>query len=207
MKRNRIALLAACLLLVLLCGCQKQDPAPEPTPTPTQGPQTIVNVPGEDELPETKNVTVNGEEAILTLVTGSFGRTGGPDFSLYVDKNQYKVNDIDGCCYITTDEGSTYAEIGFRPDTDAETLASGFLREYGNMQDESDLGEQVFGDHTARRLAGRTMDSAFEAYLVDTDGGCLTMVVCSPLGDLSPMDSIATDAARLVDALRELILS
>ena len=207
MKRTLAYFLALCLLLGALGACNRTNQPPEETPEPTEKPQTIVKVPEPDQPPETMSETVNGEEVTLTLVSGSFQRTGGPDFSLYVDKNRYQVNDVDGCCYITTDEGSTYAEIGFRPETDAETLSAGFLGEYGNLQDSSDLGEQTLGSNTVRKLAGRTMDSAFEAFLLDTDGGCVTMVVCSPIGDMSPMSATATDAVRLVDALRTLTLS
>lgn len=207
MKRKLAYFLALCLLLGTLGACRRTDPPPEETPSPTEKPQTIVKVPEPDQQPDTTISTVDGEEVTLTLVSGSFQRTGGPDFSLYVDKNQYQVNDVDGCCYITTDEGSTYAEIGFRPETDAETLSAGFLGEYGNMQDSSDLGEQTLGSNSVRKLAGRTMDSAFEAFLLDTEEGCVTMVVCSPLGDASPMSAAATDAVRLVDALRTLTLS
>lgn len=207
MKRKLAYFLALCLLLGTLGACRRTDPPPEETPSPTEKPQTIVKVPEPDQQPDTTISTVDGEEVTLTLVSGSFQRTGGPDFSLYVDKNRYQVNDVDGCCYITTDEGSTYAEIGFRPETDAETLSAGFLSEYGNMQDSSDLGEQTLGSNSVRKLAGRTMDSAFEAFLLNTEEGCVTMVVCSPLGDASPMSAVATDAVRLVDALRTLTLS
>lgn len=207
MKQKLCVLLALCLLLCPLAACQKTTPDPTPTPTPDDGPQTIVDVPDENELPNLKDTTVNGEEVTLTLVTGSFRRTGGPDFSLYVDKVRYQVNDVEGCCYITTDEGSTYAEIGFRPDTDAETLSGAFLAEYGVLQDSSDGGEVEFGANTARTLAGRTMDNALEAWLVDVEGGCVTMVVCTPFGEASQISSAATDAVRLVEALRGLTLS
>lgn len=207
MKRKLCVLLTLCLLLGSLWGCQKTDPEPTPTPSPTQGPQTIVDVPDENDQPDTMDTTVNGEEVTLTLVTGSFRRLGGPDFSLYVNKTRFQVNDVDGCCYLTTEEGRTYAEIGFRENTDAETLSSTFLREYGNLQDSSDMGEQTIGENTARQLAGYTMDSAFEAWLIDVEGGCVTLVVCSPMGDQSGISSIATDAVQLVDALRTLTLT
>jgi len=212
MKRNCLVLLALCLLLSTFWGCKKHDPDPDVTPTPpapsvTPGSQTIVDVPGDDDQPETKDEMINGEEVTMTLVSGSFQRVGGPDFSLYVEKDRYTVNDVDGCCYITNDEGNTYAEIGFRADTDAETLSAGFLREYGNMQDSSDDGDTELGDYTARYLTGRTMDSIFEAYLIDVDGGCVTLVVCSPLSDASPISSVMPEAARLVQSLKTITLS
>lgn len=207
MKRNLFALLALCLMMGSLWGCQKSDPEPTPAPTPTQGPQTIVDVHDENEQPDTMNTTVNGEDVTLTLVTGSFQRSGGPDFSLYVNKTRFQVNDVDGCCYLTTDEGRTYAEIGFRENTDAEMLSATFLREYGNLQDSSDLGEQTLGENTARQLAGYTMDSAFEAWLIDVEGGCVTLVICSPLGDVSGVSYVATDAVQLIDALSTLTLT
>lgn len=207
MKRNYCLLLALCLLLTSLWGCKKTTPDSEPTPTPTQGSQTIVDVPKDDDLPETKNEIVNGEEVTMTLVSGSFSRLGGPDFSLYVEKDRYTVNDVEGCCYITDDAGTTYAEIGFRENMTGEQLSGTFLREYGNLQSSSDDGVAEFGDYTARKLAGRTMDSNFEAFLVDVEGGCVTMVVCSPVGELSPISSIMPEAARLIQSLQTITLS
>lgn len=209
MKRNLCTLLALCLLLGSFWGCRDKDEGEyqEPTPTQTPGPQTIVDVPKDDDLPETMDTTVNGEEVTMTLVSGSFARLGGPDFSLYVEKERYTVNDVEGCCYITDDAGTTYAEIGFRENVTAETLSGTLLREYGNLQSSSDDGDTDFGDYTARHLAGQTMDSVFEAFLVDVDGGCVTMVVCSPIGDASPTGSILPEAARLVQSLQTIKLS
>lgn len=206
MKRKLCALLALCLL-GSLWGCKKTDPDPDPTPTPTQGPQTIVDVPQSGDQPETKQEMVNGEEVTMTLVSGSFSRLGGPDFSLYVEKDRYTVNDVEGCCYLTDDPGTTYAEIGFRENMTAETLSGTFLREYGNLQESSDDGDADFGDYTARRLAGRTMDSALEAWLIDVDGGCVTLVVCHPFMDASPINSVMPEAARLVQSLQTITLS
>lgn len=207
MKRKLCALLALCLLLGSLWGCKKTDPDPDPTPTPTQGPQTIVDVPKDDDLPETMDTTVNGEEVTMTLVSGSFSRLGGPDFSLYVEKDRYTVNDVEGCCYLTDDAGTTYAEIGFRENVTGEQLSGTFLREYGNLQSSSDDGDTDFGEYTARHLAGQTMDSVFEAFLVDVDGGCVTMVVCSPIGDASSLGSVMPEAARLIQSLQTITLS
>lgn len=209
MKRNLCALLAGCLLFGTLWGCRnkEKEELPDSTPTPTAGSQTIVDVPKEDDLPETKNEMVNGEEVTMTLVSGSFARLGGPDFSLYVEKERYTVNDVEGCCYLTDDAGTTYAEIGFRENSTAETLSGTFLREYGNMQENSDDGNQDFGDYTARKLGGYTMDSSFEAFLIDVDGGCVTLVVCSPLGDASPDSAVMSEAARLIQSLQTITLS
>lgn len=208
MKRTLCLLLALCLAL-LCCACTAKDPLPTPTPPPTSdhGPQTIVDVPDENTPPETMESTVNGEEVTLTEVTGSFRRTGGPDFSLFVNKTRFQVNDVDGYCYVTTDEGTAYAEIGFRPNSDADTLSGSILREYGNMQDTSEPREETLGEYATVQVAGYTMDSAFEVYLINVEGGCVTLVVCSPMGEMSGISSIASDAAQLTDALRTLKLS
>lgn len=193
MKRNTFTLLLALVLcLSLFSGCRAADPEPTPTPTPSETveitpdvPNTIVDVTDPETTPETDDFTVEvegiPEQVSMTLVSGSFRHMGGPEFSLYVDKTRYQVTDVDGYCYITLEAGdSIYGEIGFRPDTDAETLSAAFLREYGNMQQTQDGGDVTLGDYTARHLTGETMTSVFDAYLIDVDGGCVTLVICTP---------------------------
>lgn len=195
MKRNFLAMTLALLLCVsLLSGCRRTD-EPDPKPTPTAAPDTlpdtpdtIVNLPDPDTDPETEDFTLEiegiSEQVSMTLVSGSFRLMGGPDFSLYVDKTQYQVNDVDGFCYITNDIGNAYAEIGFRETATASALSGSLLREYGTMQNTEDLGEETLGGYTARLLLGTTMDSVFTAYLIDVDGGCVTLVTCVPFEDV-----------------------
>lgn len=185
-------LLALVLCLSLLTGCHTADPEPTPTPTPSADveitpdiPNTIVNVEDPETTPATEEFTLElegiPEDVSMTEVKGTFAHMGGPAFSLYVDKTRYEVTDVDGYCYITLEAGdSVYGEIGFRPDTDAKTLSGTLLREYGNMQRTEDLGTVALGENTAHEITGATMYSVFDAYLIDVEGGCVTVVICTP---------------------------
>ena len=135
------------------------------------------------------------EQVTMTLVEGQF--PDGPKFSLYVDKERYTVNEIDGYCYLTTDAGdSIYAEIGFRPGGTAKDLSGSLLREYGTMQSTESYGEIRLGENPARHIGGRTM-----AYLIDVDGGCVTLVLCYP------PEAAEGAAVRLLASLETLTLS
>lgn len=211
-KRWAAGLLTGCLCLGLLAGCGgRSDPEPTPTPTPAEEtqttpdiPGTIVDIPDPENTPETEDFTLElegmSEQVTMTLVEGQF--PDGPKFSLYVDKERYTVNEIDGYCYLTTDAGdSIYAEIGFRPGGTAKDLSGSLLREYGTMQSTESYGETRLGENPARHIGGRTMASIYDAYLIDVDGGCVTLVLCYP------PEAAEGAAVRLLASLETLTLS
>lgn len=204
--------LTGCLCLGLLTGCgRKSDPEPTPTPTPTPAVDTTPHIPGSiveppdpDATPETEDFILDLEgmedQVTMTLVEGQF--PDGPKFSLYVDKERYTVNEVDGYCYITTDEGdSLYAEIGYRPGVTADALSGTLLREYGNLQSSERYGETEVSDYTAIHVGGRTMTSLYNAYLIDLEGGCVTLVLCYP------PEAAEGAGVRLMASLDTLVLS
>ena len=185
------ALCLACLLLVSgLVGCKgpgedlgametmvtaEPDNTPIPTPDVPITPNVVVTTPraGTEVPAEDVNVEVHGEEEVMamTQVSGSFAADGGPNFTLMVDKERYLVNDVGGYCYVTLRtgmSGDVYAELGFWPNTDASALST-----------VQDLGEEALGNNTARHLRGETVQNVFDAYLVEANGGCVTVVLCT----------------------------
>ena len=196
------ALCLACLLLVSgLVGCKGPgediggdanvvvaEPTPTPVPTPDTPvtPNVVVTTPqaGTEVRAEDVNVEVHGEQEVMAMteVSGSFAADGGPNFTLMVDKERYQVNDVGGYCYVTLRtgmSGDVYAELGFWPNTDAETLSTRILAEYGIMSKQQDLGDASLGSNTARHLRGETVQNVFDAYLVEANGGCVTAVLCT----------------------------
>ena len=203
MKRL-IALCLACLLLMSgLVGCMGPgedvgadepvnvtDSNPEATPIPTPDvpvtPNVVVTTPKVDAKvrEEEVNIEVHGDEEVMAMteVSGSFAADGGPNFRLMVDKERYQVNDIGGYCYVTLRtgmSGDVYAELGFWSNTDAATLSNIILDEYGVMSTKQDLGDEVLGRNTVRHLRGETVQNVFDAYLLEANGGCVTMVLCT----------------------------
>ena len=62
-------------------------------------------------------------------------------------------------------------------------------------------GEIRLGENPARHIGGRTMASIYDAYLIDVDGGCVTLVLCYP------PEAAEGAAVRLLASLETLTLS
>ena len=203
MKRLTALCLACLLLLSGLVGCMgpgddlgvdntavSADPNVDITPVPTPDvpitPNVVVTTPQADVevRAEEVNIEVHGDEEVMAMteVSGSFAADGGPNFRLMVDKERYQVNDIGGYCYVTLRtgmSGDVYAELGFRANTNAATLSNIILDEYGVMSTKQDLGDEMLGGNAVRHLRGETVQNVFDAYLLEANGGCVTMVLCT----------------------------
>lgn len=200
MKRLTYLILMLVLCLSCLVGCKDGQgevntpntevtvtPTPTATPIPTPDvpvtPEVVVTTPNaQQELqPEDVNVEIHGEEEVvsMTAVSGTFASAGGPNFTLLVDQERYQVNDVNGYCYITMRtgmSGDVYAEIGFRAGQTADSIGTGILNEYGVMSTVTDLGTEQLGKNNVVHLRGETVQNIFDVYLLDTDGGCVTLV-------------------------------
>lgn len=221
-----LALVLGCALL--LAGCGKETPpaetaaptvtpvatvTPVPTPTPIPTPDApvtppmVVEYPRAEEIPENKDftLTVNGEEETVTMsyVPGSFASLGGPDFGLYMDPWRYQVNAMSGYCYLTLRtgmSGDVYAELGFREGETAEKLSTRILPEYGVTAPPEAPETVTLGVNEALLVHGETIGNVYDVYLIDTDTGCVTLVICT---------TAATQAhnVRLTASLETLTLS
>lgn len=156
---------------------------PIPTPDVPVTPEVVVTTPDaqQEVLPENVNVEIHGEEEVvsMTAVSGTFASAGGPDFTVLVDQERYQVNDVGGYCYITLRtgmSGDVYAEIGFRSGQTAAEIGTDILNEYGVMSTVTDLGSEELGKNSVLHVRGETIQNIFDAYLVDVDGGCVTLV-------------------------------
>jgi len=200
MKRLIVFVLALVLCLGCFSGCKsgteeiiKPDaevtatPTPTVTPVPTPDvpvtPEVVVTTPDAQEeiLPEDVNVEIHGEEETvsMTAVSGTFASAGGPNFTILVDQERYQVNDVGGYCYITMRtgmSGDVYAEIGFRSGQSADSIGTGIMNEYGVMSTVTELGTEQLGSHSVRHIRGTTVQNTFDVYLLDTNGGCMTLV-------------------------------
>lgn len=221
MKRLFLLVLIPALCLCVLTGCKSgtnetnvpngevtYTPTPTATPIPTPDvpatPEVVVTVPNntQEVRSEDVNVTIYGEEETvsMTTVSGSFASAGGPSFSLLVDRERYQVNDISGYCYVTLRtgmSGDVYAEIGFRSGETADSIGTSILNEYGVMSTVTDLGIEQLGDHTVKHVRGETVQNIFDVYLLDTNGGCITLVT-------STTDETEAHRARLTASLETL---
>ena len=198
-----IALLCG-LLLTCLTGCGGGDGAAEPTPLPEvpNTPAKIVMAPTGDVTAKDVTVIIHGEENVISMtpVDGSFASHGGPDFRIWVEQSRYQVNDLGSCCYVTLStgmSGDVYIELGYLPDTRGSDVDTTFLDDYGIMRETEDLGTEQLGDKQVHHLRGRTVQNVFDAYLLDTEGGCVTMV-------MSNTTETAAHRARLTASLESL---
>lgn len=155
---------------------------PIPTPDVPVTPEVVVTAPDTQEIvPQDVNVEIHGEEEVVTMtaVSGTFASAGGPEFTVLVDQERYQVNDVGGYCYITLRtgmSGDVYAEIGFRSGQTAQQVGTGILNEYGFMSTVTDLGSEQLGQNTVLHVRGETIQNIFDAYLLDVEGGCVTLV-------------------------------
>lgn len=201
MKRLILSVFVPILCLLCLAGCKDGQESintpngevtanvtatvtPIPTPDVPVTPEVVVTTPNPQQVtgPEDVNVEIHGEEETVTMtsVSGTFASAGGPDFTLLVDQERYQVNDVDGYCYITLRtgmSGDVYAEIGFRSGQTADSIGTGILNEYGVMSTVTDSGSEQLGKNTVRHLRGETVQNIFDVYLLDVDGGCVTLVM------------------------------
>ena len=144
---------------------------------------------------------VDGEDKTMQLVTGSFAQRGGPDFSLYLDKDVFLSTELDGkCCFARADDASmdAYLEIGYHMGADAQTLAGTLLNDYGTIASMETLGEVKLGGLTAYGVKGVTVQRELEAYLIPTANGCISVVLChAGTAPASWYDSLLASAQTL----------
>ena len=207
---KRLIALTLAMLMLLCCGCtgSGNDVAEnvETTPTPTPKPdvpvaaQTVVTNSKGD--PVDVAVMIHGEEEIISMtpVSGSFAAHGGPEFTLLVDRSRYAVNDVGGFCYVTLStgmSGDVYAELGFRPEVNAKDIGTEILDEYGIMGVKEEPKSEWLGNNRVRHIHGKTVQNEFDVYLLDTEGGCMTLV-------LSTSPYTAAHRSRLMATLESL---
>jgi hypothetical protein len=185
---KRLIALTLALLLLLCCGCTPKGGEDVEATTPTPAPdvpatvETVVDkISGDAETVDVA-VTIHGQEELIpmTPVSGSFAHEGGPKFTLLVDKSRYQVNDVGGYCYITLPtgmSGDVYVELGFRSEVKAEDIGTEILDEYGIMGVKVPAEQEWLGSNRVRHLHGKTVQNEFDVYLLDTEGGCMTVVL------------------------------
>lgn len=134
------------------------------------------------------DIATDGGSVSMSLVTGSFAQRGGPDFSLYLDKETFQMTEIDGYCYfsLTGDEGaSLYLELAYHAGADAQTLAGTLLNDYGLVAEPQNNGTVQLGGYEAINVQGSTLETRLDAYLIQTAQGCVTLVLSTPGDRLS----------------------
>ena len=146
--------------------------------------QLLVDLTGLDRPAETA-LPVGDTQKDATLVSGSFGLRGGPDFSLYLDAKNFQLIENEGRCYFcpVDDAGNLYLEIAYHPGGSAETLSTSILWDYGIIIQATDVQQTDLNGQSALYLTGKTMETQYEACLIECDGGCVSLVLCAPGGD------------------------
>ena len=134
-----------------------------------------VDRPAETSLP------LGDEEQLATLVAGSFALRGGPDFSLYLDRSRFQLIENEGRCFFCpqNDGGDLYLEIAYLNGVTAEQLAPSVFHDYGIIIQAGDVEDAELNGHAAKHVTAKTMENDFEAYVFDSESGCITLVFCS----------------------------
>ena len=134
-----------------------------------------VDRPAETMLP------LGDEEQQATLVAGSFALRRGPEFSLYLDRSRFQLIENEGRCYFCpqNDGGDLYLEIAYFNGVSAERLAPSVFQDYGIIIQASDVKDAELNGQAAKHVSAKTMENQFEAYVLDAESGCVTLVFCS----------------------------
>ena len=164
------------------------DPEVVETPAPftfgDEPEQLLVDLTGLDRPAETA-LPVGDQAQDANLISGSFALRGGPDFSLYLDAKNFQLIETEGRCYFAPadDNGTLYLEIAYHPGSASQALSESILWDYGVVI-QSDTPEQgKLNGENALHLKGKTMETQLEAWLLDVDGGCVSLTLCAPGGD------------------------
>lgn len=134
---------------------------------------------------DASDVSTDSGSVSMSLVTGSFAQRGGPDFSLYLDKETFQMTENDGYCYFSLSGGagaSLYLEIAYHDGADAQTLAGELLKSYGIVAEPQNNGAVQLGGYAAVNVQGSALETRLDAYVIETAHGCITLVLCTPGG-------------------------
>lgn len=182
-----------------------------PIVTDARAPEDAALAPGEAEqilgAPDSSGrsaqstLMVGGQELAADLVSGTFSQRGGPDFSLYVDSTKFRLTENEGRCYVAASGNNgakLYLELAFLPNTDAASVAPTLLKNYGAVSTSAGDKTDAFGGHSAVYTTGSSVETDLESYVVSINGGCLTVVICTP--------GSGGDEARILRASMDSIL-
>ena len=113
-------------------------------------------------------------------MAGSFALRGGPNFSLYLDQDRFQLIENEGRCYFCpqNDGGDLYLEIAYFNGVKAERLAPSVFQDYGIIIQASDVADAELNAQPAKYVTAKTMENHYEAYVLDSDAGCVTLVFC-----------------------------
>ena len=152
---------------------------PEPFTLGDEPEQILVDHSDVDRPAET-SLPLGDEEQQTTLIVGSFAMRGGPDFSLYLDRERFQLIENEGRCYFCpqNDGGDLYLEVAYFNGVQADRLAPSVFQDYGIIIQASDVEDVELNGHAAKHVTAKTMENQYEAYVLDSDSGCVTLVFC-----------------------------
>jgi hypothetical protein len=178
--------------------------APEDASLPAGEAEQIIRGTEGSDRPVQGTLTVDGEQVEAGLVVGSFQQRGGPSFSLYMDSERFRLTENEGRCYVAANGNGgvkQYLELAFLPNTDAASVANTLLSSYGAVSSEAAEHTEVFGGFPAFYIKGSSVETDLEAYVVSVNGGCVTVVLCTPgISDASASALRASLDTLLLDA-------
>ena len=165
-------------------------PAPEVVETPApfsfgDEPEQLLIDNSDAGRPAATAIPVKDSSKDVTLVSGSFAMRGGPNFSLYLDKETFQLIEMEGRCYFApvSESGTLYLEIAYHPGSEAKNLSGSILWDYGVIIQSDDPEQVELSGQSALHLKAKTMETQIESWLVDVEGGCVSLTLCAPGGD------------------------
>lgn len=152
---------------------------PEPFTLGEEPEQLLIDTSDIDRPAETM-LPLGEEEFQATLVAGSFAMRGGPNFSLYLDRSRFQLIENEGRCYFCpqNDGGDLYLEIAYFNGVHADRLAPSVFQDYGIIIQASDVEDVELNGQAAKHVTANTMENHYDAYVIDLEGGSITMVFC-----------------------------
>jgi hypothetical protein len=154
---------------------------PEPFSMGEDPEQLLIDSDAIDRPSET-SLPLENENQQMTLVAGSFAQRGGPDFSLYLDQSSFQLIENEGRCYFCpmNSAGELYLEISYYNGVSADVLSASVFQDYGIIIQKDEVQDSQLNGRDAKHVSAKTMENHLEAFILDADGGCVTLVFCTP---------------------------
>lgn len=174
-----------------------QDAISIPTATPFEmsgDPEKLLIDNSDVDRPAETMLPVGDAEQNATLVAGSFALRGGPEFSLYLDQSLFQLIENEGRCYFCPQDNASdlYLEVAYFNGARAETLAASVFQDYGIIIQKNDVETTELNGQSAFHVSAKTMENQLEAYVMDAQTGCVTLIFCTPgSGSLKTQSALA----------------
>lgn len=183
-----LALLVVALVVIIAVILNEKPAASSAGATPSAvTPSATATPPASPSPPENSGAEATdnpGEPMELTRLEATLSEQGGPDFSISIDENNYRLTETDSGWRITPVTGGEdmeFLDIAYFDDKYPDDIAPGLLDSYEYVKSLTDEGDVRLSDAvSARYVHGESEDAFWYGYIVEYGAGSVVMVIRTP---------------------------